>query len=232
MFKQRSKKGKEKEVTDLLIKHIINPTIDFQFGEVQEILDELNNTNHLKNGEKNEESVIPQIGSGTIVDTHQTSNDIDSEKSLSLASPSNIIQTIQCTVEEPLNKDTVVSELDTLDSASKQVSAVESLTFSNKKEKTISEKESTTTESRNGQCEKKIMSSKGKEKRENKKKKTFSDNPAEKIKSQLKDKPLLVEKSNEASNTWTTVSNSRKNKYNNKNLFYKIIMKCSMIIKA
>ena len=145
----------KKEITNMLIKQIRNPTIDFQFGEVQEILDELNNTNHLKNGEKNEESVIPQIGSGTIVDTHQTSNDIDSEKSLSLASPSNIIQTIQCTVEEPLNKDTVVSELDTIDSASKQVSAVESLTFSNKKEKTISEKESTTTESRNGQCEKK-----------------------------------------------------------------------------
>merc|ERR1712013_468669 len=32
----------EKEITNLLIKQIQNPTIDFQFGEVQEILDEIN----------------------------------------------------------------------------------------------------------------------------------------------------------------------------------------------
>ena len=78
-----------------------------------------------------------------------------------------------------MNKDTVVSELDTLDSASKQVSAVESLTFSNKKEKTILEKESTT-ESRNGQFEIKIMSSKGKKKIKNNMIKLFSENTSEK----------------------------------------------------
>merc|ERR1719450_1923543 len=44
----------EKEITNLLIKQIQNPTIDFQFGEVQEILDELNKTK----SQKNEESTI------------------------------------------------------------------------------------------------------------------------------------------------------------------------------
>merc|ERR1711942_616639 len=47
----------EKEITNLLIKQIQNPTIDFQFGEVQEILDELNKTK----SNKKEESISTHV---------------------------------------------------------------------------------------------------------------------------------------------------------------------------
>jgi len=55
--KNEDNRDTEKEITNLLIKQIQNPTIDFQFGEVQEILDELNKTK----SNKKEESILTHV---------------------------------------------------------------------------------------------------------------------------------------------------------------------------
>jgi len=77
----------EKEITNLLIKQIQNPTIDFQFGEVQEILDELNKTK----SDKKEEIILTHVEKEISDEQVLTQSEINFKVSKSLENTSDLL---------------------------------------------------------------------------------------------------------------------------------------------
>eukprot|EP00092_Neocalanus_flemingeri_P029548 GFUD01032094.1.p1 GENE.GFUD01032094.1~~GFUD01032094.1.p1 ORF type:complete len:833 (-),score=203.32 GFUD01032094.1:77-2407(-) len=97
----------EKEITDLLIEQVQNPTIDFQFGEVQEILDELSRKKYLKKDQT--VNVCDKTKLSNDLSSYMETSDLDSEMFESSSTGVDGLNEDTCTTDETFEKDTKVA---------------------------------------------------------------------------------------------------------------------------
>jgi len=175
----------EKEITNLLIKQIQNPTIDFQFGEVQEILDELNKTK----SDKKEESILTHVDVEQEICNEQvlTQSEFDIKVSKSLENTSS--------KRLPFDKTDILVESEHKTVEIETIKPI-SITPENIKEGTQ-------------------ILSKAKRKKKNKKNKISADIPINSLESAMVKSHETTLDTEPAPSTeiWTTVGKSRKNKF-------------------